>query len=73
MNKLAKVQDLLDVQQLDALVILSDYNRRYLSDFTGTSGALIISKNNYQLLIFDILNKQLIKQLNLTSSNAVVV
>ena len=33
MNKLAKVQDLLDVQQLDALVILSDYNRRYLSDF----------------------------------------
>ena len=44
MNKLAKVQDLLDVQQLDALVILSDYNRRYLSDFTGTSGALIISK-----------------------------
>ena len=42
MNKLAKVQDLLDVQQLDALVILSD--RRYLSDFTGTSGALIISK-----------------------------
>lgn len=50
MNKLAKVQDLLDVQQLDALVILSDYNRRYLSDFTGTSGALIISKNNYQLI-----------------------
>ena len=44
MNKLAKVQDLLDVQQLDALVILSDYNRRYLSDFTGTGGALIISK-----------------------------
>ena len=45
MNKLAKVKDILDVQQLDALVILSDYNRRYLSDFTGTSGALIISKN----------------------------
>ncbi|PTK79787.1 aminopeptidase P family N-terminal domain-containing protein, partial [Staphylococcus haemolyticus] len=37
MNKLAKVKDILDVQQLDALVILSDYNRRYLSDFTGTS------------------------------------
>lgn len=50
MNKLAKVKDILDVQQLDALVILSDYNRRYLSDFTGTSGALIISKNNYQLI-----------------------
>ncbi|WP_210134802.1 Xaa-Pro peptidase family protein [Staphylococcus sp. GDX8P80P] len=50
MNKLAKVQELLNHHQIDALVILSDYNRRYLSDFTGTSGALVISKDRYQLI-----------------------
>ena len=32
------------------LFILSDYNRRYISDFTGTSGALIISNNENKLI-----------------------
>ena len=45
MDKLAKVRHILKSENLDALVILSDYNRRYISDFTGTSGALIISNN----------------------------
>lgn len=52
MDKLTKIHKVLDKYQLDALVILSDYNRRYLSDFTGTSGALLITRN-YQKLITD--------------------
>lgn len=44
MDKIAKIHDLLNKQDLDAIVILSDYNRRYISEFTGTSGALLISK-----------------------------
>ncbi|UDI78194.1 aminopeptidase P family protein [Staphylococcus taiwanensis] len=52
MDKLTKIHEVLDKYQLDALVILSDYNRRYLSDFTGTSGALLITRN-YQKLITD--------------------
>lgn len=52
MNKLAQVHEIIDRKHLDAIVILSDYNRRYLSGFTGTSGALIISKDK-QFLITD--------------------
>lgn len=50
MDKIAKIHDLLNKQDLDALVILSDYNRRYISEFTGTSGALLISKNENKLI-----------------------
>ncbi|MDU6507100.1 MAG: Xaa-Pro peptidase family protein [Staphylococcus sp.] len=50
MDKLAKVRHILKSENLDALVILSDYNRRYISDFTGTSGALIISNNENKLI-----------------------
>lgn len=50
MDKIAKIHDLLNKQDLDAIVILSDYNRRYISEFTGTSGALLISKNENKLI-----------------------
>ena len=52
MNKLEQVHQLLQQKKLDAVVILSDFNRRYLSEFTGTSGALIITPN-HQYLITD--------------------
>lgn len=35
MNKLRKVLDIIEHKHLDAIIVLSDYNRRYLSDFTG--------------------------------------
>lgn len=50
MIKFDKVQQLIDRENLDALLIMSDYNRRYLSDFTGSSGALIITKDNRYLM-----------------------
>ncbi|MCH8645858.1 aminopeptidase P family protein [Staphylococcus lugdunensis] len=53
MSKLSQVrQQILDAKKLDAIVILSDFNRRYLSGFTGTSGALIISQQQ-NILITD--------------------
>lgn len=63
MNKLEQVHNILNHKRLDAVIVLSDYNRRYLSGFTGTSGALIITpKKIISLLISDILNKPQIKQ-----------
>ena len=50
MDKLTKVREILKQQNLDAIVILSDYNRRYLSGFTGTSGALVITSTQNQLI-----------------------
>lgn len=52
MSRLTKLNQSLKEKHLEAVVILSDYNRRYLSGFTGTSGALIITESK-QLLITD--------------------
>lgn len=46
MIKFDKVQQLIERENLDALLVMSSYNRRYLSDFTGSSGALIITKDS---------------------------
>lgn len=50
MNKLRKVLDIIEHKHLDAIIVLSDYNRRYLSDFTGTSGELIITPKKQYLI-----------------------
>ncbi|ARQ07010.1 Putative peptidase [Macrococcoides canis] len=50
--KIEKVRHLLEEKQLDAVVILSPYNRRYLSGFTGSSAGLIFTKEK-SLLITD--------------------
>ncbi|MER2000028.1 MAG: Xaa-Pro peptidase family protein [Lysinibacillus sp.] len=41
--KLLKLREALKEQQIDALLITSDYNRRYMTGFTGSSGVAIIS------------------------------
>lgn len=43
MTKLNKVRDALKKDNLDAILITNLYNRRYLSDFTGTSGYLLVT------------------------------
>lgn len=43
MTKLNKVRDALNKDNLDAILITNPYNRRYLSDFTGTSGYLLVT------------------------------
>lgn len=50
MSRITQVHRILEQKHLDAIIILSDYNRRYLSGFTGTSGALIISKDKQYLI-----------------------
>ena len=50
MIKFDKVQQLLEREKLDALLIMSSYNRRYLSNFTGTSGALVITPERRYLI-----------------------
>ncbi len=50
--KIEKVRHLLEEKQLDAVVVLSSHNRRYLSGFTGSSAGLIISKER-NILVTD--------------------
>ncbi len=50
MIKYEKVKALLEDKNLDALLIMSDYNRRYLTGFTGSSGAVIITKDEKYLI-----------------------
>src|SRR5699024_8008174 len=50
MIKHEKVHDLIKREKLDALLVMSPYNRRYLSQFTGSSGAVIITENEKYLI-----------------------
>jgi len=52
LNRIEKLKSALKTKHLEAIIVLSDYNRRYLSGFTGTSGALIIT-NSEKLLLTD--------------------
>lgn len=44
------LMNILEKQQLDAMIVVSPSNRRYLSYFTGSAGALYISKQRQALL-----------------------
>ncbi|TDM04332.1 M24 family metallopeptidase [Macrococcus carouselicus] len=48
--KFDKLNQLMSDRELDAVVVLSPYNRRYLSLFTGSSGALVITKDKRYLV-----------------------
>lgn len=52
MEKLNKLHKRLDDENIDALLVTNDKNRRYMSGFTGTAGVLLISKKE-ALLITD--------------------
>ncbi|RDW21952.1 M24 family metallopeptidase [Oceanobacillus chungangensis] len=44
MDKLEKLRKALEANELDAIIIESPINRRYITGFTGTSGVAIVSK-----------------------------
>ncbi len=45
MDRISKVRELLTEKNLDAVLVMSPHNRRYLSQFTGSAGAVIITKD----------------------------
>ena len=51
MTRIDKLNSALETKHLEAIVVLTDFNRRYLSGFTGTSGALVITKDKNLLII----------------------
>ncbi|GAB4073483.1 Xaa-Pro dipeptidase [Barrientosiimonas marina] len=50
MSKLNRLRQKLEENQLDAIVIASPANRRYISGFTGTSGAAVVSQNDARFI-----------------------
>ncbi|UJL44821.1 aminopeptidase P family protein [Virgibacillus sp. NKC19-16] len=50
MDKLTKLRNTLEANNLDAILITSAINRRYITGFTGTAGAAIISKNETRFI-----------------------
>lgn len=50
MGKLTKLRNLLEENQLDAMIITSPINRRYITGFTGTAGVAIVSKNDSRFI-----------------------
>lgn len=49
-EKLQKVREELNKLGIDGLLITSNYNRRYISNFTGSSGVVLISKNEAKFI-----------------------
>nr|WP_295975553.1 Xaa-Pro peptidase family protein [uncultured Bacillus sp.] len=46
MEKIEKIRAAIENQGLDGILITSPYNRRYVSNFTGTAGAALISRSH---------------------------
>ena len=51
-DRIKKLRELLDKNGYNSILISNDYNRRYLSGFTGSAGFLLIT-NNKSLLFTD--------------------
>lgn len=50
MEKLKKLRKVLEANQLEAILITSPMNRRYITGFTGTAGAAIVTKNTARFI-----------------------
>lgn len=50
MERLEKLRKALETKKLDALLVTSGVNRRYMTGFTGTAGAAIISQDDARFI-----------------------
>ena len=50
MSKLSNLRKAIASKELDALLIMSPKNRRYLSGFVGSSGALLVTREDAVLI-----------------------
>lgn len=50
MDKLQKVREELEKYNIDGLLITSEHNRRYVSNFTGSSGVVLISQKDAKFI-----------------------
>ena len=46
MAKLEKLRKAIQESQVDGLLITNEFNRRYMTGFTGTAGVAIVSQND---------------------------
>ena len=61
MSKLERFREKLDAAEFDAFLVTNNHNRRYLSGFTGSSGALLITPTQ-QFVITDSRYYERVKQ-----------
>lgn len=50
MSRISKLQNQLDELKVDGLMINGDWNRRYVTDFTGSNGVVLITKSDVILI-----------------------
>ncbi|MDV2687661.1 aminopeptidase P family N-terminal domain-containing protein, partial [Alkalihalophilus lindianensis] len=50
MEKLTKLREAFGAHGIDGMLITSPYNRRYISNFTGTAGVVLISGDKAQFI-----------------------
>ncbi len=57
-NRIKKCQKVIHEKQLDAILVTSAANRFYLSEFSGSAGKLLITKNDQNFLLTDFRYKE---------------
>ncbi|QUG42613.1 aminopeptidase P family N-terminal domain-containing protein [Psychrobacillus sp. INOP01] len=50
MERITKIQSKLDELDIDGLMINGDWNRRYVTGFTGSNGIALITKNDNKII-----------------------
>lgn len=50
MNKIHKLRKMFKENNIDGMLISSNYNRRYITGFTGTAGVVLISENEAKFI-----------------------
>lgn len=50
MSRLVQIRESMKKQNIDGLLVMSDKNRRYITGFTGTSGAVVITDTTAKLI-----------------------
>lgn len=50
MEKIQRLRERLSQEHIDAIIITNPYNRRYISNFTGTAGVVVISQKDAKFI-----------------------
>lgn len=50
MEKIERLRSAFDEAGIDGVLLTSEHSRRYMANFTGTAGVVLISKNALNLL-----------------------
>ena len=50
MEKIQRLREKVTQENVDAIIVTNPYNRKYISNFTGTAGVVVISQKDAKFI-----------------------